>query len=218
VPGQRRIHRLQTSILWQIPSFGLIGAVSTVVHLLLYLAFRIWWPILLANLVSLIISALLNTEANRHLTFARSEGSTWNAHIQGLVVFMLSYILTSGALLGLDTVMAHPPKALQFAVLLVSSLIGAGGRFILFRFRIFRKTAAKSLLLLLRCDALLEVNGDCISNLLVHGLEQLFAHHQELRSVAHRHESRLKALSIHEAFDLDRLCGPEEGDRLGPDD
>lgn len=134
------VTRRETGLLWQILSFSLIGAISTVATLLLYAVFRQFWSPLPSNLVALTVTTLFNTEANRRLTFiGAGNRSTGRAHIQGLVLFALYYAFTSGALLVLHAVVSHPSTRLELAVLLLSSAIGTVGRFVALRGWVFNK-------------------------------------------------------------------------------
>lgn len=148
-PEPRPIHpdavvaRRDTGVLWQVVSFAVIGGLSTVATLLLYALLRQWWPPLLANLVALTLTTLLNTEANRRLTFIGSRGASSRVHLQGLLVFGLYYALTSGALLLLDAAVAHPSRMLELAVLLAASVIGTAGRFVLLRAWVFKPVTRK---------------------------------------------------------------------------
>jgi putative flippase GtrA len=103
----------------------------------LYALFRSWSPPLMANLGALVLVNLLNTEANRRLTFAGAEVSRQRVHVQGLVVFALYYALTSGALLVLGILVARPSRWLEVAVLLAASALGTAGRFLLLRKWVF---------------------------------------------------------------------------------
>ncbi|WP_020577524.1 bifunctional glycosyltransferase family 2/GtrA family protein [Actinopolymorpha alba] len=125
---------------WQVLSFAAVGALSTVLNLVLYAAFRRWWPVLVANLVALVISTLANTEANRRFTFSARRLSRGRIHLQGFAVFGLYYGFTSAALLILHALAAAPSRALELSVLLASSIIGTGGRFLLLRGWVFRDT------------------------------------------------------------------------------
>ena len=122
---------------WQLMSFGLIGLASTAATAVLYALFRSWSPPLMANLGALVLVNLLNTEANRRLTFAGAEVSRQRVHVQGLVVFALYYALTSGALLVLGILVARPSRWLEVAVLLAASAVGTAGRFLLLRKWVF---------------------------------------------------------------------------------
>lgn len=124
-------------LLWQLASFGLIGLASTAATAVLYALLRSWSPPLVANLVALVTVTLLNTEANRRLTFAGASVSRQRVHLQSLVVFALYYALTSGALLVLGALVARPSRWLEVAVLLAASIVGTAGRFLLLRAWVF---------------------------------------------------------------------------------
>jgi putative flippase GtrA len=126
-------------LLWQLAAFGLIGLVSTAATAALYALMRSWVPPLTANLATLVAVNLLNTEANRRLTFPGAGISGRRVHLQGLVVFAMYYALTSGALLGLHAVDAQPSRWLEVAVLLAASVLGTAGRFALMRGWVFAR-------------------------------------------------------------------------------
>lgn len=122
---------------WQLWTFGLIGLVSTAATAGLYALLRLWSPPLVANLLALIVMSLLNTEANRRLTFIGAKVSRQRVHVQSLIVFALYYALTSGALLVLQAIVAHPSRWLEITVLLVASAVGTAARFVLLRSWVF---------------------------------------------------------------------------------
>ena len=125
---------------WQILSFSVIGGLSTVAQLALYALFRMFWPALVANLVSLAVTTLFNTEANRLMTFGGSQRvSVATAHFQGFVLFVVYYVVTSAPLLIVDRVVRHPSTMLELVVLVAASAIGTLGRFLAFRGWVFRK-------------------------------------------------------------------------------
>jgi putative flippase GtrA len=136
--------RRDAGLMWQVVLFALIGVASTVATAVLYAVLRSWLPPLLANLVALVVTTLLNTEANRRLTFAGSGGSSRRVHLQGLIVFALYYALTSGALLALQALVAHPSRWLEVAVLLAASVVGTAGRFVLLRAWVFTDRSARA--------------------------------------------------------------------------
>jgi putative flippase GtrA len=127
------------TLLWQVLSFAAIGTVSTIATAALYALLRTWWPPLLANLVALTIATLLNTEANRRLTFVGARIATAAVHLQGLIVFALYYAFTSAALLALQALAPSPARWAEVAVLLGSSVLGTAGRFALLRSWVFRQ-------------------------------------------------------------------------------
>ena len=131
----------ENGLLWQLFSFGLIGIVSTVVTSVLYALLRSWWPPLLANLVALTVTTLWNTEANRRFTFVGRAAASGRVHLQGLIVFALYYVVTSGALLWLDAAAPDSSRWLEVLVLIVSSVVGTALRFVLLRSWVFRPAA-----------------------------------------------------------------------------
>ncbi|MGW0893560.1 glycosyltransferase [Saccharopolyspora sp. NPDC002578] len=134
----------ENGLLWQLFSFGLIGILSTVVTSVLYALLRSWWPPLLANLVALTVTTLWNTEANRRFTFVGRSAASGRVHVQGLVVFALYYVVTSGALLALDAAVPDASRWLEVLVLVASSVVGTALRFVLLRSWVFRSASAPS--------------------------------------------------------------------------
>lgn len=126
-------------LVWQVLSFAVIGILSTAANLALYALFRQWWPVLVANLLALVITTLLNTEANHRFTFASDiRLGTGKVHIQGLIVFALYYAFTSAVLLALRAVNPSPSTVVELGTLLAASLAGTAGRFLLLRSWVFR--------------------------------------------------------------------------------
>ncbi|MFI6096503.1 glycosyltransferase [Lentzea sp. NPDC051213] len=148
-PEPRAVHpdavlgRREGGLSWQLLSFAAIGVVSTVANLALYACFRTVWPVLAANLAALVITTLLNTEANRRLTFAARHHSTGRVHAQGFVVFGLYYLSTSAALLVLHAVEPDPGRLVELSVLGAASVLGTAGRFVLLRGWVFRTPQGK---------------------------------------------------------------------------
>ncbi|HET9255691.1 MAG TPA: GtrA family protein [Pseudonocardiaceae bacterium] len=136
-PDKVLTERAGGGLLWQLAAFAVIGLISTAANAVLYVLLRSWAPPLVANLIALVAVNLLNTEANRRLTFASSRVSRQRAHLQGLVVFALYYVITSGGLLVLQAVVAHPSRWLEVTALLVSSVVGTLTRFLLLRAWVF---------------------------------------------------------------------------------
>ena len=130
-------------LLWQLVSFGAIGALATVATAVLYALLRSWLPPLVANLVALTATTLWNTEANRRYTFLHRSGPAGRIHLQGLVVFALYYAITSGALVVLSASDPNPPRIAEVGVLVGSSVVGTAVRFALMRTWVFRDRGAQ---------------------------------------------------------------------------
>ena len=127
---------------WQIAGFTAIGVVSTVAYLLLFLLLRSLMPAQAANALSLLITAVANTAANRRLTFGiRGRAQAARHQVKGLIAFGVCLALTSGALAGLHWAGGAPGRGAEVAVLVVANLIATGLRFVLFRSWVFGRRA-----------------------------------------------------------------------------
>jgi putative flippase GtrA len=104
----------------------------------LYLALRTFLPALVANLLSLLLTAIGNTAANRRLTFGIRGRDGAAAHqVRGLIAFATGLLLTSGALLALHAGDPHAGKAIELAVLVAANLVATMSRFVLYRAWVF---------------------------------------------------------------------------------
>ena len=78
-------------------SFALVGIASTIAYVLLYLLFRNAMSAQAANVLSLLVTAVANTAANRRLTFGISGRLHAARHqLKGLIAFGIGLALTSG--------------------------------------------------------------------------------------------------------------------------
>ena len=93
-PAPRR-----TVTLARIVSFGVIGVLSAVLYVPLYLLLRGWWPALAANLGALLLAGLFNTEANRRFTFDGTGVRRTGMHVRATVLFLISFAVTTGEVL-----------------------------------------------------------------------------------------------------------------------
>lgn len=122
----------------QLLGFCAVGALSTVLYLLLYSAFRTGLGPQLANGAALLLSAVANTAANRRLTFGvRGRDRALRHQAQGLVVFAIGLALTSGSLAALGAAAAHPAHSTELAVLITANLAATVLRFLLLRAWVF---------------------------------------------------------------------------------
>lgn len=123
----------------QLVRFAAIGVVSTLVHLGLYLLLRGLLPPLSANLITLLITAMGNTAANRRLTFGvRGHEGIARHQVQGLIVLGLGLALTSAALAALGRWAPEAGRVVEVAALVVANGIATVLRFAAFRSWIFR--------------------------------------------------------------------------------
>lgn len=130
----------------QLLRFGLIGVASTLAYLALYLAAREVMSAQWANALSLLVTAVANTAANRRLTFGvRGATGRLRHQGQGLVVFALGLGVTSGSLFALHHGDPHAARDVELAVLLTANVVATLLRFGLFRIWLFPHRAARPL-------------------------------------------------------------------------
>jgi putative flippase GtrA len=132
----RGVGRLMCSS--RIARFAAIGVASTLAYAILYLLLHGPLPAGAANVLALALTAVANTAANRRVTFGHSgrEGALRH-QAQGAFVFLATVAITSGALLMLDAVDRRPARALEIAVLVVSSTLATVVRYLGLRFWVF---------------------------------------------------------------------------------
>jgi putative flippase GtrA len=126
-------------LLLQIVSFAAVGIASTIAYVLLYLLLRGVMPAQPANALSLLVTAVANTAANRRLTFGISGRTHAARHqVKGLIAFGIGLALTSGAL----AVLHSPSRGLEVSVLVAANLVATVIRFVLYRTWVFGKSRA----------------------------------------------------------------------------
>jgi putative flippase GtrA len=124
----------------QLARFLAVGAASTVAYVLLYLGLRIPLAAQLANAISLLVTALLNTAVNRRVTFGiRGRPDLARHQAQGLLAFAAGLALTSAALTALHAAVPRPARLTEVTVLLAASLAATALRFVLYRHWVFRR-------------------------------------------------------------------------------
>jgi putative flippase GtrA len=126
----------------QLPRFLAIGVASTLAYLVLYWVLRGFMPALAANALSLLVTAVANTSANRRLTFGvRGSAGAARQQVQGLIAFGAGLALSSGALAVLHAVSGSPGRTVELAVLVVANLVATMLRFVLYRLWVFGGSA-----------------------------------------------------------------------------
>jgi len=127
----------------QLARFLAVGVASTLAYVVLYLGLRTGLSAQLANAISLLATALLNTAVNRRFTFGiRGRPDLARHQAQGLLAFGAGLALTSGALAALHAVAAHPARATEVTVLVLANLLATAIRFVIYRHWVFRRRRA----------------------------------------------------------------------------
>jgi putative flippase GtrA len=126
------------SLLRQVVRFGAVGVASTAAYLLLFMLLHGAIGAQAANLVSLLLTAIANTAANRRFTFGVAGGAkAARHHVEGLIVFAIALAITSGALAGLHVFVGQPHRLLEISVLVLANLAATAVRFVLLRGWVF---------------------------------------------------------------------------------
>lgn len=127
------------SFFGQVIRFGLVGAVSTLAFALLYLVLQGPFGAQQANFLALLLTAVANTAANRRFTFGISgPDKLFTQQLQGLIVFMLAWGITSSSLLVLHSVNSDATPSLELITLTAANVFATLMRFVLLRIWVFR--------------------------------------------------------------------------------
>ncbi len=122
----------------QLARFAGVGAASTVLYALLYLALRGVMGPWSANALALGLSAIANNAANRRLTFGRrGRRDAVRHHAQGLAVFAVCLALTTGTLALLDLIAPGAPAVVELLALCAANVLGTVLRFAALRLWVF---------------------------------------------------------------------------------
>jgi putative flippase GtrA len=123
----------------QLARFVLVGVASTAAYVLLYLLLRGFMGAQPANALSLLVTAVANTAANRRVTFGiRGRAHAARHQARGLIAFAIGLAVTAGSLAALHAVTTHPSRVTEVAVLILANLVATVVRFALFRAWVFR--------------------------------------------------------------------------------
>ncbi len=143
--ARRRISReLPPGMARQIPSFAIIGVISTIAQLVLYLVLRPFLSPLAANAVSLLLTTIGNTAANRRFTFGVSgyDGALHH-QVKGGFAFLVGLGLSTGALALLHLAADEPSRILELCVVVAANALATLVRFLLMRSWVFRPRSPK---------------------------------------------------------------------------
>jgi putative flippase GtrA len=86
------------AVMWRkLMWFAGIGAASTVVHCGIYALLRSLWSLPWANLFAFVVTAMLNTEANRRWTFNKAGGPRHRLHLRSGALLAAYYLFSTAA-------------------------------------------------------------------------------------------------------------------------
>ncbi|MEW1912734.1 dolichyl-phosphate beta-glucosyltransferase [Kitasatospora sp. NPDC085895] len=140
-PGQ---DRLPPGLGWQLASFAVVGTVSTLAYVLLYLGMRQLVPALAANFLALAVTAVFNTAANRRFTFGVTGRRDALKHqIEGGIAFVIGLVLSSGAIALLGAAAPAAGHSAELAALVAANALATLVRFVLLRVWVFNPRRAR---------------------------------------------------------------------------
>ena len=123
----------------QLARFTVVGVACTVAYVLLFLLLRGVVGAQGANAVSLLVTAVVNTAANRRVTFGiRGRARAGRHQVRGLIAFGIGLALTSAALAVLHHAGLSPGRTAEVSVLVAANLLATIIRFGLYRSWVFR--------------------------------------------------------------------------------
>jgi putative flippase GtrA len=138
VPPRVQQAQLPAGMAWQLPSFAVIGVISTVCYLVLYLVLRLMMPALAANALALLVTAIANTAANRHFTFGvRGSGHALRHQLEGGIAFLIGLMLSSGGLTVVHIADPTPSRSVELLALISANALATVARFLLLRIWVF---------------------------------------------------------------------------------
>ncbi len=126
-----------SGLLLQIARFIAVGISCTIAYVVLYLLLRGVMSAQAANVISLLVTAVANTAANRRLTFGISGRVNAARHqVKGLIAFGIGLALTSGSL----ALLHSASRGLEVTVLIAANLVATVIRYLLYRTWVFGET------------------------------------------------------------------------------
>ncbi|MFD1152111.1 GtrA family protein, partial [Saccharothrix hoggarensis] len=129
-PGARPARLAPAVTLLRFGLFGVVGLMSGLLYVALYLGLRTVVPPALANLAALVLGAVANTEVNRRWTFAGRRVAPVGTHLRSGVLFALHYLVMTGAVTAAVHLNPSAGRLGEVAVLLASSLAVSVLRFV----------------------------------------------------------------------------------------
>ena len=118
----------------QLRSFATIGVLSTLAYIACYSVLRLVLPATIANALSLVLTAIGNTAANRRFTFlAHRNGTATRDQAGGLVAFGVALGLTTFAIAAVHLVAPSASRVVELSALVMANLVATTVRFLLLR-------------------------------------------------------------------------------------
>jgi putative flippase GtrA len=141
----RTVDKLPAGMARQLPIFAIIGVVSTIAQLVLYVALRAMaLPPLAANAISLFVTAIGNTAANRRFTFGvTGTARAFRQQLEGGLAFLIGLVLSTGCLTALHFIAPEAGRIVEVSTLVLANGLAALVRFLLLREWVFHPRRTK---------------------------------------------------------------------------
>lgn len=130
---------LRAAALMKFAMFGVVGGLSGVLYVLVYLPLRDLSSPAVANFCALAIAALFNIEVNRVWTFGKAKVARIGMHVRSAMLFVAHYTLTTGAVFTLLAFNPDAGKTVEVITLLSADMLMTIARFIGLDKWIFRR-------------------------------------------------------------------------------
>lgn len=129
--------RLRHRLLVQLVRYAIVGGSGTALTAGLFLLLRPWLDTFAANLVALVVSTAVSTEANRRFAFGGARAHRLREWVQdiGTVAFYAGY--TSGVLVLLHLLVPAAGPMQEAVAVAVASVAGGIARFVVLRNWVF---------------------------------------------------------------------------------
>lgn len=135
-----RIWQRNPELFTQMRGFAVVAVICTVVSMLIFAALRHPLGTQWANMVSLMLCSVLNTELNRRISFGLHGWHLWlRDQRRGLWVMLLALAMTSGSLWLLHEFSPDASLVAELFVITLGNVASAITRFVLLRYWIFRR-------------------------------------------------------------------------------
>lgn len=123
----------------QLLAFGVVGLVTTLVHLGLFATLSTWVVgSQVANAAALGAATVVNTAANRRWTFGvRTRRDGLRHQVQGFVVLLITLAMTAGGLALLHSLAPRAPVPLETIAVALASALSTAVKFLLMRHWMF---------------------------------------------------------------------------------
>ncbi|GIH99296.1 bifunctional glycosyltransferase family 2/GtrA family protein [Planobispora takensis] len=145
VPPRVRNATLPKGLARQLPSFAVIGVISTLAHLGLFVFLRMLVPSVAANALALFITAVANTAANRRFTFGvTGRAGALRQQLEGGLAFVIGLVLSTGGLAVLTALAPDASTAAEVAAVIAANALATLVRFFLLRAWVFNPRRAEA--------------------------------------------------------------------------